>query len=117
MGDKCSWAAYKTDTTTLKVTVKDPKHPIAAGIQPFTMVHLERYTEPYKVPEPQAVVFEGVHTTKDGKEDPSRVGICWQVGKGRFFYLQAGHETSAVFMDENIRKIMANAVQWAAPRT
>lgn len=28
----------------------------------------------------------------------------------------AGHETNPVFFDKNVRKIMANAVKWAAPR-
>jgi trehalose utilization protein len=107
-----AWGAYKGDSTTLKVTVKDPKHPVAEGISEFTIKHSERYGEPYQVPEPQAVVFEGVHTLKDGKTDPSRVGMCWEIGKGRFFYLQAGHETDPVYMDENIRKMMLNAVKW-----
>ena len=105
--------AYVGDATTLKVTVKQPQHPIAAGIKDFTITHHERYSEPYAVPEPQAVVFEGVHTLKDGREDPSRVGLCWQIGKGKFFYFQAGHETNPVFLDETVQKILRNAVQWA----
>ena len=115
MGTACSWGAYKGDSTTLKVTVKDPNHPIAKGVKDFTIDHSERYSEPYAVPEPQAVPFEGVYTLKDGGTDPSRIGLCWQVGKGKFFYFQAGHETNPVFYDENVRLIMRNAVQWAAP--
>jgi trehalose utilization protein len=116
MGTACTWALYKTDSTTLKITTKDPKHPIAADVPAeFTIEHGERYSEPYAVPAPKAVVFEGVYTLKDGSTDASRVGLCWEVGKGRFFYFQAGHETNPVFMDENVRKIMANAVKWAAP--
>jgi len=117
MGTACTWSAYKTDSTTLKVTVEIPDHPIVAGLpKEFTIEHSERYSEPYAVPEPKAVPLKGVHTLKDGKEDPSRVGLCWEIGKGKFFYLQAGHETSPVYFDENIRKIMANAVKWAAPK-
>jgi len=116
MGTKCSWGAYKTDSTTLKITVKDSKHPIAEGVPAeFTINHEERYSEPYAVPEPKAVVFEGVYAVKDGTTDASRVGLCWETGKGKFFYLQAGHETNPVFMDANIQKVMANAVKWAAP--
>jgi trehalose utilization protein len=117
MGTACSWGAYKSDSVTLKVTVKLPDHPIAAGLpKEFSLPHAERYSEPYAVPPPLAVPLEGVHTLKDGKEDPSRVGLCWEVGKGKFFYLQAGHETTPVYMDENIRKVIANAVKWAAPK-
>lgn len=115
MGTACTWGAYVGDSTTLKVTVKEPTHPIAAGVKDFEVAHSERYSEPYAVPEPQAVVFEGVHTLRDGGKDPSRVGMCWQIGKGKFFYFQAGHETNPIFLDENVRKIMANAVKWAAP--
>ena len=115
MGTECSWGAYKGDAKTLKVHVKDPNHPIAKGIKDFTIAHSERYSDPYAVPEPQSVVFDGVHELKDGTNDPSRVGLCWQIGKGRMFYLQAGHETNPVYYDKNIQRIMRNAVEWAAP--
>jgi len=115
MGSPCTWGAYVGDSTTLKVTVKDPNHPIAAGVKDFVVTHHERYSEPYAVPEPQAVVFEGVHALRNGGEDPSRIGLCFQVGQGKFFYFQAGHETNPIFLDENVRKIMVNAVKWAAP--
>jgi trehalose utilization protein len=115
MDSPCSWGAYEGDSTILKVKVTDPNHPIAKGVKDFTIVHEERYSEPYAVPEPEAVPFEGVHILKDGTEDPSRIGLCWTIGKGKFFYFQAGHETNPVFFDENVRQIMHNAVEWAAP--
>jgi len=115
MGTACSWKAYRGDSTTLKVTVKSPDHPIARDVQEFTIQHEERYTDPYAVPKPQAVVFEGTYAVKDGSTDTSQQGLTWEVGKGKFFYFQPGHETNPVFFDPNIRKIMANAVQWAAP--
>ena len=115
MGTACSWGAYVGDSTILKVTVKDPNHPIAKGVKDFTIDHSERYSEPYAVPEPEAVPFEGVYEVKDGSQDPSRIGLCWHVGKGKFFYFQAGHETNPVYFDENVRQIMRNAVEWAAP--
>ncbi len=115
MGTACSWGAYEGDSTILKVTVKDPDHPITKGVTDFTVAHSERYSEPYAVPEPQAVPLEGTHTLKNGGEDPSRIGLCWQTGKGRFFYFQAGHETNPIFYDKNVQTIMRNAVEWAAP--
>ncbi len=115
MGTPCSWAAYKGDSTDLKITVKTPDHPIAKGVPAeFTLTHHERYSDPYAVPEAEAVVFEGVASMKDGGTDRSKQGFCWTLGKGRFFYFQAGHETNPIFMDEHIRRIMANAVRWAA---
>ncbi len=115
MGTACSWGAYVGDSVTLKVTVKSPDHPIAKDVKEFTIEHSERYSDPYAVPKPQAVVFEGVATLKDGKTDPSQQGLTWEVGKGKVFYFQPGHETNPVFFDPNIRRIIANAVQWAAP--
>jgi len=114
MGTPCSWGAYVVDAKTLDIKVTEPSHPIAAGVSDFTVAHDERYSEPYAVPEPEAVVFEGVYTLKDGTKDPSRVGMCWTVGKGRFFYFQAGHETNPIFYDKNVQQIMRNAVLWAA---
>jgi trehalose utilization protein len=116
MGTACSWSAYRGDSTDLKITVKDAQHPIAKGLPAeFTLRHEERYSDPYAVPPPQSVVFEGVATLKNGGTDASKQGFTWTIGKGRMFYFQAGHETNPVFADPNIRKIMANAVQWAAP--
>jgi trehalose utilization protein len=116
MGSRCSFKAYVNDSTTLKITVADAKHPIAKGVEPeFTLNHDERYSDPYRVPKPESSVFDGVATLKDGSVDPSHQGYCWTIGKGRMFYFQVGHETNPVFYDKNIRKIMANAVQWAAP--
>ena len=43
------------------------------------------------------------------------LGRCWQVRKGKFFYFQPGHETNPILLDENVQKIMLNAVRWAAP--
>lgn len=116
MGTPCTWKAYVTDSTTLKITVKDAQHPIAQGVKDFTIKHGERYSDPYAVPTPKAVVFEGDATLKDGKIDHSQIGLTWEVGKGKVFYFQAGHETDPVFFDENVRRIMMNAVRWASAR-
>jgi trehalose utilization protein len=116
MGTPCTWGAYLGDSTNLHVTVKDPTHPIAKGVKDFTIVHNERYSDPYAVPTPKAVVFTGVADLKNGGTDPSQQGLTWEIGKGKFFYFQPGHETNPVFFDPNIKKIMINAVQWAAPQ-
>jgi trehalose utilization protein len=117
MGTACSWKAYVLDSTTLKITVKSPDHPIAKGIKDFTIDHSERYSDPYAVPTPKAVVFEGTASLKKGGTDTSQIGLTWEIGKGKVFYFQAGHETNPVFMDPNVRQIMSNAVQWAAKQS
>jgi len=115
MGTACSWGAYKVDATTCTIKT-DPKHPICEGLPAeFTLNHEERYSEPYAVPEPKSVPLSGFHTLKDGTKDNARIGLCWDVGKAKYFYMMVGHETNPVFMDANIQKVMANAVKWAAP--
>jgi trehalose utilization protein len=116
MGSPCSWGAYLGDSNTLTITVKDPNHPIAKGIGGFTITHNERYSDPYAVPQPKAVVFEGTYTLNNGGTDTSQQGLTWEVGKGKVFYFQLGHETNPVFFDPNVRKIMSNAVEWAASK-
>jgi trehalose utilization protein len=115
-GRVAAWGAYVGDSVTLKIMPTPPAHPIAKGVAEFTIEHSERYSDPYAVPKPVAVVFEGDAKLKDGSIDHSQVGLCWEIGKGKMFYFQAGHETNPVFFDANVRKIMANAVQWAAPK-
>jgi trehalose utilization protein len=117
MGTPCTWGLYKVDSTTCTIKVKDAKHPIAEGLPAeFTFEHSERYSEPYAVPEPKSVVFDGFHKVKDGSDDNARMGLAWEIGKGKFFYFMPGHETNPVFMDANVQKIMANAVKWAAAK-
>ena len=41
--------------------------------------------------------------------------MCWQIGKGKVFYFQPGHETNPVFYEIPVRQILRNAVEWAAP--
>jgi len=43
-----------------------------------------------------------------------RSGCCWHRGKGKVFYFRPGHETFPIYYDENILRVLANAVRWAA---
>lgn len=115
-GRVAAWGAYVNDCTDLKVTTLAKDHPIAKGVPAeFNIVHTERYDNPYAVPTPEQVLFDGVYTKKDGGKVPSQLGFVWHIGKGKMFYFQIGHETNPVFFDTNIRKIVANGVVWAAP--
>jgi trehalose utilization protein len=115
MGTACSWGGYLGDSKTCKVTVADAKHPIAEGIKEFVIPNSERYNDPYAMPKPDAVVFEGTFTLGNGQTSSSKQGFTFTVGKGKLFYFQPGHETNPIFKDENVKHIMANAVKWAAP--
>jgi len=115
-GRVAAWGNYLGDSVELTLNVSAANHPIAAGVPAqFTIAHHERYCDPYAVPSAEAVVFEGDALLADGSVDRSQQGFCWTIGKGRMFYLQAGHETDPVFFDDNVRTIIANAVRWALP--
>lgn len=116
LGTDCSFAAYVCDGSSLDVTVKDKAHPIAKGVSDFSLANTERYTEPFKVPPPEAVVFDGLYKLPNGTTEQSRQGLVWTIGKGKVFYFQPGHETYPHFFDSNVRKILCNAVEWAAPK-
>lgn len=117
LGTPCGFSAYVCDGSSVKVTVKEPNHPIARGVKDFTLDKTERYSEPFEVPPPEAVVFDGLYHRPDGSTEPSRQGLVWTVGKGKVFYFQPGHETYPHFFDENVRRILRNAVVWAAPKS
>jgi trehalose utilization protein len=116
LGTPCSWKAYVEDGSPLKVIVKDKEHPIARDVADFELPHTERYTEPFAVPEPESLVLDGIYVRKDGVDEPARQGLVWTIGRGKVFYFQPGHETYPIFFDENVRKIMLNAVEWMAPK-
>jgi trehalose utilization protein len=44
-----------------------------------------------------------------------RAGCCYQRGHGRVFYFQPGHETYPNYKDQNVLKVITNAVRWSAP--
>lgn len=114
MGTRCSWGEYKADGTSVQITVKEPDHPICKGVKDFALPLIERYGEPFAVPEPEAVPLDGEYTKPDGTKAPGRMGLCWTIGKGRVFYFTPGHETYNDFFRPEVQLIMANAVKWAA---
>ena len=95
---------------TERIAVADPDHPIAAGVEDFALPDVEMFGEPFDVPEPDAVVLHS--TFSEGGE--FRSGVTFSVGDGRVFYLRPGHETFRIYHDGRIRRILRNAVGWAA---
>lgn len=116
MGTRCSWRDYKADGTSAKITVKLPDHPITKGVKDFELPAIEFYGEPFAVPAPEAVPLDGVYTRPDKTTEPCRMGLCWTVGKGKVFYFVPGHETYDDFFRPEVRLILRNAVEWAAPK-
>ena len=89
-----------------------PSHPIAAGIPDhFILEEDELYSEPFYIPQPDALVFGSWY--EDGHI--FRSGVCFIRGAGKVFYFQPGHETCNSFYNPYVQKIIENAIRWAAP--
>jgi trehalose utilization protein len=116
MGTPCSWSEYVCDGTSVEISVAEPNHPICKGVKDFKLPLIERYGEPFKVPPTEAVPLQGMYTKPDGTKAPARMGLCWTVGKGKVFYFTPGHETYNDFFRPEVRRILMNTVEWAAPK-
>ncbi len=95
-----------------RLWVVDPAHPIADGLpEYFELEHTEMYGEHFDIPQPDRQVF--ISWFQGG--EVFRSGCCWHRGRGKIFYFRPGHETFPIYHDENVLKVLINAVRWAAP--
>ena len=67
--------------------------------------------ERFDIPQPDSTVF--ISWFEGG--EVFRSGCCWERGHGRIFYFRPGHETFPIYYQPEVRKVLANAVRWAAP--
>jgi len=112
LGTHCSLKWREADEKE-RLWVVEPSHPIAAGLSEyFELPYEEMYGERFDVPAPDETVF--ISWFEGG--EVFRSGLCWQRGHGRLFYFRPGHEAYPTYHDANIQRVLANAVQWAAPR-
>ena len=87
-----------------------PAHPITRGVPDvFVIPEQETYGEFFDIPQPDELIFISSFT---GGE-VFRSGCVFRRGQGRIFYFSPGHETHPVYHQPEIRRVIANAVQWA----
>lgn len=111
MGTSCN-IKYRHDGKTERVWVADPGHPIVDGLDEcFEIPATEMYGEPYDIPEPDRTVllswFEG--------GEVFRSGVCYRRGRGRVFAFRPGHEEYPIFYQDEVQRVISNAVSWASP--
>ena len=95
-----------------RLWVVQPGHPIAHGVEPyFEIPEVEMYGEHFDIPEPDTLVF--VSWFPGG--EVFRSGCCYHRGRGKVFYFRPGHETHPIYYQAEVRQVIANAVNWAAP--
>lgn len=111
MGTTCSLSWRNEGERELVWTIK-PSHPIAAGVShPIVIDHQEMYGEQFDIPEPDDLVF--VSSFSGG--EVFRSGVTFTRGAGRIFYFSPGDQEYPVYYHPQIRRVLANAVEWARP--
>jgi len=91
-----------------------PNHPIAEGIgEYFELEQEEMYGEHFDIPAPDELIF--VSWFQGG--EVFRSGATFKRGNGKIFYFRPGHETYPTYFDENVQRVINNAVKWARPTT
>ena len=95
-----------------RLWVVAPAHPIAAGLGEYIELdHEEMYGEHFDIPPPETLVF----VSWFGGGEVFRSGCCYSRGAGKVFYFRPGHESHPTYFNPEIRRVIANAVRWAAP--
>ena len=84
-------------------------HPVLKGVEDFTLQDEFYHLSDCRLDDKQLLMVG--QSPGDGKTRP----MAWakSYGKGRVFYTILGH-TPKTYMDEHFRRLMGNAVRWAA---
>jgi trehalose utilization protein len=111
MGTSCGIGNLRQSDDWEAVWTISPQHPIAQGLPPvFVLPTEEVYCEYFDIPTPDEVVF--LSTFRGG--EVFRSGCCFRRGNGRIFYFRPGHESHPTYYHPQVKRVLANAVTWAA---
>jgi trehalose utilization protein len=89
-----------------------PGHPITRGLpEVFAIPEQEMYGEYFDIPQPDELLF--ISSFAGG--EVFRSGCAFRRGQGRIFYFSPGHEDHPVYHQSEVRRVIANAVEWATP--
>jgi trehalose utilization protein len=111
LGTSCS-LRWRNDGERELVWAVDPAHPVAAGVpQPIVIDAHEMYGEHFDIPAPDELVF--VSSFAGG--EVFRGGCGFRRGAGRIFYFSPGDQDYPIYHHPDVQRVIANAVQWAAP--
>ncbi len=111
MGTTCS-LRWRNDGDRELVWTVAPRHPIAAGVpDPLVIDEQEMYGEYFDIPVPDELIF--ISSFSGG--EVFRSGATWTRGAGRVFYFSPGDQEYPVYHHPGVQRVLANAVEWAAP--
>jgi trehalose utilization protein len=113
MGTSCT-LRWREAGERERVWCVSPGHPIAASLTDefFEFERSEMYGEHFDIPAPDELVFMSWF---EGGE-VFRSGCTFFRGAGRIFYFSPGHETYPIYHHQQVHRILASAIRWAAPQ-
>ncbi|WP_309386487.1 ThuA domain-containing protein [Cerasicoccus frondis] len=95
-----------------RLWVTSPGHAIVKGLgECIELPETEMYGEPFGIPTPDEQIF--ISWFEGG--EVFRSGCTWRRGNGKIFYFRPGHETYPIYHNDQVRQVIANAVEWAKP--
>lgn len=96
-----------------KLWIVNPSHEIFDGFDQDHIVleKAEMYGEFFDIPTPEELLM--ISSFAGG--EVFRSACTFRRGKGKIFYFRPGHETYPIYYNEDIQRILANGVKWAAP--
>ncbi|TCP23471.1 trehalose utilization protein [Scopulibacillus darangshiensis] len=111
MGTSCD-LKWREAGENERLWVVDPAHPITEGLGEYIDLEKEEmYGEHFDIPAPDELVF--VSWFAGG--EVFRSGCTYKRGRGKIFYFRPGHETYPTYYNEDVQKVLVNAVHWAEP--
>jgi trehalose utilization protein len=111
MGTSCDLKWREADEKE-RLWVVSPSHPITEGISEYIELEKEEmYGEHFDIPQPDELIF----TSWFEGGEVFRSGCTYKRGNGKVFYFRPGHETYPTYHNEQIQRVIINAVRWAAP--
>jgi trehalose utilization protein len=112
LGTTCS-LRWRSEHDRELVWTVNPSHPIAAGVpSPIIIPEQEMYGEFFDIPTPDELVFISSFT---GGE-VFRSGCTFHRGRGKIFYFSPGDQAFPVYHHPDVRRVIANGVNWVAPQ-
>lgn len=112
MGTTCT-LNWRNDNDRELVWAVAPTHPVADGVpNPIIIQAHEMYGEYFDIPAPDELVF--ISSFSGG--EVFRSGCGYHRGHGRIFYFSPGDQEYPVYHHPDVRRVIANAVSWVAPR-
>jgi trehalose utilization protein len=109
MGTSCT-LRWRSERDREIVWTVDPTHPIARGVpHPFVIDEQEMYGEFFDIPAPDELIF--LSTFSGG--EVFRSGCTFRRGHGRIFYFSPGDQDYPVYFHPDVRRVIANGVEWA----